>query len=240
MYAMNLKYSRLHKSKPFNVMFHRQPNDLTDYSKLKPIPHDQMINEKELHKKLDNIDNVVIPAIREQISKTQKEDNERFRKKHKIIENPYPIGANVMIKSVEKKNPFKYEAKYEGPFTIHGLTKNGSYILKDRTNELLARDVPTSHLKLVDNDNVENNGDHYEVEAIVDHRDKAPGYQYKVRWKGYKENDDTWESPEMFDDATPIRQYWSRRKVNERNKAPKTVNKRKIPNRNKKSKTKQM
>ncbi|CEP08773.1 hypothetical protein [Parasitella parasitica] len=34
--SINVKYARLHKSRPYTLFFNRQPNDLADYSKEKP------------------------------------------------------------------------------------------------------------------------------------------------------------------------------------------------------------
>ncbi|OBZ80739.1 hypothetical protein A0J61_11212 [Choanephora cucurbitarum] len=141
-----------------------------------------------------------------------------------------------MIKSVEKKNSAKYEPKNEGPFQIHDYTDNGSYILTDRTNALLTIDIPTSHIKLIEDDDAENEGEHYEVEAIIDHRGNEPNHEYKVRWKGYTRNDDTWEKAENYYYYEPTRQYGARRNVNDkhRKRLLKTINKRKVQNRNEK------
>ncbi|CAO3665579.1 unnamed protein product [Rhizopus stolonifer] len=36
-------------------------------------------------------------------------------------------------------------------------------------------------------------------------------YLYLVNWKGYSDNDNTWEPIENFDDRTCVRDYWKRR-----------------------------
>jgi hypothetical protein len=61
-----------------------------------------------------------------------------------------------MIKNVEQKNS-KTDPIYEGPFFVHGYTQNGCYILQDRTKDLLIRDIPTSHIKLINEDHVQEN-----------------------------------------------------------------------------------
>ena len=55
--------------------------------------------------------------------------------------------SEVMIKNVTRES--KTDPVYEGPFYISSFTKNGSYILIDKQNNLLSRDVPTSHIKLI-------------------------------------------------------------------------------------------
>ena len=231
MLSANLTYARLHKNKPFNVMFHRQANEFADYTHQRETLRSTKIDIDALNQKLEDINNIIIPAIKEQIIKTQKADNDYFSKKHRILTNPFPIGAEVMIKSVEK-NLTSTEPKYEGPFRIQGYTKHGSYILVDKTNAFLTRDVPTSQIKLISDDAVQPDNEHFEVQAIIDHRGTEPNYEYKVRWKGYGPEDDTWQEPDTFDSQVPIRQYWQRRNANTGSIKIPTFNKRKIPSRN--------
>lgn len=45
-----------------------------------------------------------------------------------MLENSYSIGATVMIKKIENMNN-KTDPNYEGPFYVHGYTRNGSYYI---------------------------------------------------------------------------------------------------------------
>ncbi|KAG1121633.1 hypothetical protein G6F42_012242 [Rhizopus arrhizus] len=236
-YSLNLHKSRLHGMKPFVVMFARLPNELKDYSDVEMSLPEQTLNIKALKDKIKRIDKILVPAIREQIVKTQKADNAYFMKRHKILKNPFPIGASVMIKNVENRNS-KTDPKYEGVFYVHGYTKNGSYILKDKTDTFLSRDVPTSHIKLIsENPLPEKPADkEYEVEAILKHRGKAPNYEYLVHWKEYDSSHDSWEPPHLFDSKEPIKLYWSRvgapeKGSGKKQKTPKSINKRKVATR---------
>ncbi|KAG2228371.1 hypothetical protein INT48_007210, partial [Thamnidium elegans] len=135
--AMNIKYSKLHKSRPYSIVFNRQPNDFKDYSNVTPTLSLMKADTKKIHDRLAFAQEVVIPQIAALIKNTQDNDHARFEKTHKVIKDMYPIGSKVMIINVHRKS--KLEEKYSGPFTIKGYTKNKSYILVDRLDNLLSR-----------------------------------------------------------------------------------------------------
>ncbi|KAK4513690.1 bck1-like resistance to osmotic shock [Mucor velutinosus] len=240
--SLNVHRSRLHGMMPFVVMFHRLPNEFKDYRGDKPVLHEKEIDVKAFKEKLDLIDRIIVPAIRDQIMKTQDKDSKYFRKRHRILENPYPVGSTVMIKNIENKNR-KTDPNYEGPFYVHGHTRNGSYILTDRTNSFLARDVPTQQIKLIStSDTRDNPSNAYVVEAIINHKGSAPNYKYLVKWKGYSEDWNSWEPPSMFDSPDVVKQYWARVNANNsktsKGKAPKALSTREIATRETKSRNK--
>ncbi|KAI8636398.1 hypothetical protein BD408DRAFT_460775 [Parasitella parasitica] len=121
-----------------------------------------------------------------------------------------------MIKNVDRQN--KLDERYEGPYRIHNVTANGSYVLMDRTGALLSRDVPTHHIvykaaanqKPVSVDEFCN--ERFEVLAVIDHKGTPGNYLYKVHWKGYDaEEEHTWEPVDHFDSTKHIEVYWSRK-----------------------------
>ncbi|CEP10401.1 hypothetical protein [Parasitella parasitica] len=246
-YCLNLHKSRLHGMMPFVVVFARMPNELKDYSQIKAVLPEQKLDVKALKNKIKLIDKILVPAIREQIVKTKEADNAYFRKRHKILEKPFPIGSSVMIKNVEKNK--KTDPNYEGPYSVYGYTKNGSYILQDKTDAFLSRDVPTSHIKLISEDGIkpEEKNNTYEVLSILNHRGEEPNHEYLVRWKGFDSSYDTWEPTSMFDSKEVIETYWSRRNAGQcsssnkikrkhgKRAAPKSINKRKVASRQEKS-----
>jgi hypothetical protein len=230
---MNVKYTRLHKSRPYSIVFNRQPNGLADYSKIDPTPSSEMADEKIINERYRFVQDVLVPAISKRILETQSTDHAKFAKKHKIIDTPYPIGSQVMIKNAHRQN--KLDERYEGPYLIHKVTDNGAYTLMDKTGALLSRDVPTHHIvykaaaNLTPTTSDEFTENHYEIQAVVDHKSLSGSYLYRVQWKGFPDpEEDTWEPVESFDSTKHIELYWGRRDgaqaIGKRRVAPKTVN----------------
>jgi transposase InsO family protein len=245
-YSVNCQYSRLHKSRPFAVMFNRQPNDFIDYTDVKPTINIEKSDSKLIDKKLKYVKDVIIPSIAKRIKETQLNDHLKFQKNNKIIETKYPLNSKVMIVNVLKSS--KLQPRWLGPFIIKGYTKHGSYILEDLTGSLLSRDVPTHQIRLIQSGDQrsesELNEKHYEVQAIVNHRLLPDGeYEYYVHWVGYDDQEkyNTWQTVDTFDSKKPIQDYWTRRQATIASTTgrslPNTINKRRIPARNKHSRS---
>lgn len=100
---------------------------------------------------------------------------------------------------------------YIGYFTVKRKNKGGSYILEDKTGALYPRNVPPNQIKVISQEVVIPAENTYEVQAIIDHKGSPGKYLYRVRWKGYTEDDDTWEPAENFDNQAFINKYWKRR-----------------------------
>ncbi|KAG0161867.1 M-phase phosphoprotein 8 [Apophysomyces sp. BC1015] len=141
--------------------------------------------------RIKEMENVVFPAIREHTKRVQEAEQAQFNKTHRIITD-IPTGK----------------------------TKGGSYILEDNTGALLPRNIPPSHLKLL-SDGIDMSGENvFEVQSVIDHKGSDGNYEYRVRWKGYAEKDDTWEPPEHFDDQSLIDKYWQRRGTKAKRRQP--------------------
>lgn len=218
---------------------------MKDYSHIKPTLRSEAVDAKMIEQKFKYVNEVVIPALSKRIKETQEADNAYFMKKNKIVHNPFPIHSEVMIKNVTRES--KTDPVYEGPFYISGLTKNGSYILVDKQNNLLSRDVPTSHIKLITPPSgkgvvseLHNEQDeHYEVQAIIQHRGTPGNYEYLIHWKGYDDpEDNTWEPSSHIDDPKIIETYWARRNAGNSVSKRAALPKRTIPTRDTHSRNK--
>jgi len=45
---------------------------------------------------------------------------------------------------------------------------------------------------------IDNDEERWEIETILNHRKRGPGYQYHVKWKGYDIMEATWEPATCF------------------------------------------
>jgi len=150
--------------------------------------------------------NIVFPAIEERARKAQEMMIKRFKKQ--TVMEPFPDGVFVMAKNHTKKH--KFESVYEGPFKVLRRNRGGSYELMDMDGTRLGRNYPPSDLKLISHDPASIDTDNtWEVAFIADDRTNENGTrEYKVRWKGFQEKDDTWEPYEHFHDVAVIDAYW--------------------------------
>ena len=51
-------------------------------------------------------------------------------------------------------------------------------------------------------------GQSYEVERILDHRERDGITEYHVKWKSYPVEYNTWEPRESFNDGAILANYW--------------------------------
>ncbi|EIE80639.1 hypothetical protein RO3G_05344 [Rhizopus delemar RA 99-880] len=207
--ALNNTHTALHGTRPFSLMFARRPNENKDYNNVldKTKSPETM---KQLETRINEFNDTVLPAIREKIKTSQAASRDKFNQTHRILTD-IPTGSQVTLKNVNRVA--KSDPLYVGNYTVKRKTQGGSYVLVDATGALLPRDVPPSQIKVISQEVSLSNTDQsesYDVEAVLHHKGSPGNYLYKVRWKGYGEEDDTWEPASHFHDYRPIQKYWLR------------------------------
>ncbi|KAG1450460.1 hypothetical protein G6F55_009674 [Rhizopus delemar] len=208
--AVNYKIRNRTNSSPFSLMYARTINKIKDYSseeEIKQMPSRYM-SEEELMKRIEKMEKIVFPAIKERTQRIVEEYSKRYNKRKMLIE--IENGTHVMVKLPHRPN--KLAPLYEGPYTVVRRTKGGSYVLKDEQNELLHRDYTPSELKVISIDESIIEDEYYTVEEIRDHRGSSGSREYLVKWAGYGDRANTWEPANNFSDPTFINQYWDKRK----------------------------
>ncbi|KAF9921145.1 hypothetical protein BGZ67_000728, partial [Mortierella alpina] len=136
---------------------------------------------------------------------------DKFNNSHTIRE--IQPGAFVMARdpvAVGSMSPSK-----DGPFKVTRRTTHGAYELQDLTGEVLPRHYAPEQLEVVTQDLDAQSDESYEVQSIVDHKVKNGAVLYKVRWKGYSEDEDSLIPHSQFDSDKLIHQYW--RRINQTN-----------------------
>jgi hypothetical protein len=217
--AVNCKYASIHGSRPFSIMFAREPNDFKDYSKVeiaKAKPGAEKSNA--ILRRINDMSKIIVPVIKDRSITTQLAQQKTFNAKNNIMDTDYPVGTLVMLSNVIKGSAT--DPTYTGPFTVHSITKRHNYILRDRMDNI-SNSYPIHRLKLAGGESTpvtKDASDIYEVQSVINHKvdpTNANKYIYRVRWKGYPDpNEDTWEQVQHFSSLKPIQDYWTRRNSN--------------------------
>ena len=123
-----------------------------------------------------------------------------------LLPNALPTKSTVMLIDPTRTN--KFEPKYVGPYTIVRRARNGTYVLKDATGDILDRHVPIDQLKIVSKSGriIDADDNIYAVKKIHKHRGDVGAYEYLIEWKGYKEK--TWEPETNILDDLVVKKYW--------------------------------
>ncbi|KAG2199290.1 hypothetical protein INT46_005790 [Mucor plumbeus] len=205
--ALNNKVSKRLNTPPFNRMFAKKMNAFIDYRQ-SDKEKSSVMSYEELIERIDHMNEIVFPAINDKTDKYVSNMRDNFDK-YKNVVNDYPSGTYVMVRIPTLKGSLM--PSYEGPYTVIRKTKGGSYVLQNETGVLMSRDYAPKELKVVSKDNVEDDSETYEIEDILDHKGTGNNIEYKIRWKGYSHEHDSWLKPEMIAHESTIQQYWRRR-----------------------------
>lgn len=75
---------------------------------------------------------------------------------------------------------------------------------------------PASNLNVTKEESEEENEEEFEVEHIVDYKKKQGGWVYKVRWRNYKADEDTWEPAENLTGCGDVYRDFLQQKIREK------------------------
>ncbi|KAG1437143.1 hypothetical protein G6F56_013247 [Rhizopus delemar] len=190
-------------------MFARKLNPIKEYGQTKeessPV---NSVSLEELQKRTEYMSTIVFPAIQDRTRKILEIQSKKFNENNVMMD--IDEGTPVMVRLPARSG--KLAPLYEGPFIVVRKTQGGTYVLKDETNELLHREYVPSELKVVSVDETEIEAELHEIEAIRDHRGNPGHREYLVKWAGYGERVNTWETADSFTEPKPIHDYWKKLK----------------------------
>ncbi|GAN11843.1 hypothetical protein MAM1_1096d11455 [Mucor ambiguus] len=205
--ALNNKVSKRLNTPPFNLMFARRMNAFVDYRE-----SDNQVNSvmsyEELIKRIDHMNEIVFPAINDKTDKYVANMRDKFDKYKNVVDD-YPPGTHVMVRIPTLKGSLM--PSYEGPYTVIRKTKGGSYVLQNETGVLMDRDYAPRELKVVNKNNIDEDDETFEIEDILEHKGSGKATEYKIRWKGYSHEYDSWVTPDLITHESTIQKYWRRR-----------------------------
>jgi hypothetical protein len=203
--SFNAKISSLTASSPFALMFGRTMNAMKDYTVDPPLE----ISLDDWRSHQEKILSLIYPAIDDRIH-IKKDSMIKALDKHRrlLASDSFPAGCIVMLIDSAREN--KFEPKYVGPYTVVRRARNGAYVLRDQTGDILDRHVTGDQLKLVSRKprakDVDPDTEVWEVDEIIEHRGNPGSYEFHTRWKTYDET--TWEPASSFLDDKCISDYW--------------------------------
>jgi hypothetical protein len=205
--SINNKIATLTGSSPFALMFGRSLNQFTDYTNT-PATTISLDDWKEQQEKIIS---VIFPAINVRIKGGKDAMTKRLDAHRKLLlPGSIPTGAHVML--VDQMKNDKFEATYVGPYVVARRARNGGYVLRDLTGDILDRHVPADQLKVLSRRRQSrkqtDERQTYEVEQVLAHRGTPGSYEFHVKWKNYATAHNTWEPESSFLDTACIRKYW--------------------------------
>lgn len=213
--AYNNKIAALTGSTPFSLMFGRQLNEFKKHDDGKTGGNINLLRWKNSQKMVSEI---IYPTVKKRVLNVKEKDARDFARSKRIIgTDAFPPGAKVMMYDSTKTS--KWDARYEGPFTVVRKNRGGAYVLRDELGRL-KRAVPADQLKLVwryqGEPAVEENV--HEVKKVTDHRSEKNGkLSCFVVWKDPSIKPG-WEPVENFNDVDIIRSYWKSARPTRRSK----------------------
>jgi hypothetical protein len=153
----------------------------------------------------DYID-LITRDIRDCVEKSKEYLDRAKEKKHEVIINAhvFEIGDYVMI-SYPTRAPHKLSSIYRGPMKIVDKVRDDIFTCYDMTTaKNINFHIDRLRIFNVDKENVveeevlklaASDRDEYVVEKIVEHRGPIRNknkLEFRIRWQGYEENEDTW------------------------------------------------
>src|SRR5579871_3778607 len=158
-------------------MFGQKFNLFQDYKQI----NSKLLPYSQLKKRVEYLTTIVFPVISVYSNANQEKMINQLNKKIFTKDILFPDGSYVMI--IDEIRRSKLDPKYEGSFKIIRQNHGGSYILQDNNDTLLPQNYPPSALKLISQDPITSD-QAYEVQAILDNKDKGTNHYNLVRWTG--------------------------------------------------------
>ena len=194
-FAHNSRPHSVHKNSPFFLMMGYEPQGITGPFTETTIP--------SVEKRLNDLEEARKEAIAAHDLARQLV-TERIKK----ISRPFKEGEKVWLEATHLKRGYpskKLAPKREGPFKIKEVLGPVTYRLKLpqtwKIHDVFHATLLTPYEEnetygkkaIPSPPDVDEEGEHYEVEAIINHRTYRGYDQYLIKWKDFDSSENTWE-----------------------------------------------
>ena len=184
--GLNDHVSSRTQTRPAALMFNRSFNNFFDFSNT-----DFQVVQESVQERLNKwkeYQDVVVPGIATRTQGVKGEMTQRLDSKTRIVK---PLAPGTVVWALDHTRKSKWDPVREGPFTVVRQTEGGSYELKDRTNTILPTKRAIEMLTVQEEVEPEDDLQSYEVEKILDHKERPQGFEYFVKWKNCPESDNS-------------------------------------------------
>ena len=210
--AMNTRAQERSGSLPFELLFNRQMNEFQSYLPLAGLSE---VNSGAWVEHQRKVYSVLFPVVAEKVAASKARSRDRFDDK-KLTAPRLDVGHIVMLDDRHNQGT-KGHAPYIGPYEVVGLAAKDVYYIQDSTGRKLERPVPVDQLKLLPKatrkwlpppevDEGTLAPDQFMVDKLLGHRVVKGKHQYKVLWKGFEEEQASWEDVADIDQSL-VRDY---------------------------------
>ena len=196
-FAYNSSTASSHGYSPFRALYGFEPKTIH----LSSSDDDSEFKSPAAEEWLDRM-----TTIHSQIQNTLKRINNRRSELSLEKSHQFHVGDQVLIDrrnlTVKAGNNRSLTQKWIGPYKVIKVVGHYAYKLElpigIRLHYVIHTTMPKPFKTREGDDHMELDNEEdqlfYEVEGILDSRHFGRTVKYRVRWKGYGENDDTWKS----------------------------------------------
>lgn len=149
---------------------------------------------------------IIHPAVFARSDAAKDKSAASFNRRHAGASQWLKPGASVMVRNLLKAS--KADVDYLGPFTVFEETRAGTFRLIDGDGKPYVHTVPADQLKATGPLFVAAEATAYEIDTLLDHRQRNGKQEFLVKWKNYPLDEASWEPYENFVDTAIVQEYW--------------------------------
>ena len=233
--GLNVQVHKRTGTTPFALMFGRPFNEFWDFTTAQSLEDWSNFVEQRMSQ-WHKLHDAILPAVAERSKERYASSREALDKSRRMAPD-FKVGDFVMAEDPVRSS--KWQPVFTGPHAIGTVHEGGTYTLLDALGQPMEPRRTTDMLRLASSmENPSGGGEKdivppktfsktkkgekktdtevsevsYEIEKILDERRKHGRQEYLVHWKGYPEDEATWEPDDHFDDLDIITRFWKTQK----------------------------